>query len=297
MMTDFGEIAPAWLDRSLYPFRSRTLGVDGHRVHYVDEGEGPVLLMVHGNPTWSFVYRDVITALRADFRCIALDLPGFGLSEAAPAYTFRPQEHAATLARFVETLDLREVTLVGQDWGGPIGLAVVQGAPDRFAGLVLANTWAWPVNKDLHFEVFSRVMGGLVGRELIRSFNLFVNAMIPAGHQRKVTEAEMRHYRRPLSTRRRRNASAVLPREILRSRSFLEQVHSGMGPLQALPSLLLWGDRDIAFREREKRRWATLLPAARIVDVAGAGHWPQSDDPDAFARAVRDWWPVRHQEG
>lgn len=271
--------------------------VDGHRVHYVDEGDGPLLLMIHGNPTWSFVYRDVITALRGEFRCVALDLPGFGLSEAAPAYGFRPDEHAATVAAFVEELDLHGVTLIGQDWGGPIGLAVAQGALERFEGLILANTWAWPVNGDLHFEAFSRLMGGLVGRELIRSFNLFVNAMVPAGHQRKLTGAEMRHYRQPLSTRRRRHASAVLPREILQSRHFLEHVEDGMVSLQDLPSLLLWGDRDIAFREKEKQRWASLLPTVRVVDVPGAGHWPQSDAPGTFVEAIRTWWPTRHERG
>ncbi len=294
-MTADSPEAPSWLDRSLYPFESRVVAADGHRVHYVDEGDGPILLMIHGNPTWSFVYRDVITSLRGEFRCIALDLPGFGLSEAARTYGFRPEEHAATVAAFVRELDLHGVTLIGQDWGGPIGLAVAQGDLDRFECLILANTWAWPVNGDFHFEVFSRLMGGLVGRELIRTFNLFVNAMVPAGHQRKLTDAEMRHYREPLSTRRRRHASAVLPQEILRSRDFLERVEDGMSALQDLPSLLLWGDRDIAFRETEKQRWASLLPAARVVDIPGAGHWPQSDDPAAFVEAIRAWWPVRHQ--
>src|SRR5690625_268973 len=88
---------PAWVDDALFPFESRFIDIDGHRVHYVDEGSGPVLLFLHGNPTWSFEYREVIEALRCDFRCIAVDYPGFGLSRAAPGYRYLPEEHARVI--------------------------------------------------------------------------------------------------------------------------------------------------------------------------------------------------------
>ncbi|MDQ4093086.1 MAG: alpha/beta fold hydrolase, partial [Actinomycetota bacterium] len=87
-------IRPGWVDEELFPFESRFAELDGHLVHYVDEGSGPIMLMLHGNPTWSFVYRDVIRSLRSRFRCIALDYPGFGLSEAAAGYRYSPEEHA-----------------------------------------------------------------------------------------------------------------------------------------------------------------------------------------------------------
>ena len=85
---------PAWVDDELFPFESRFVDIDGHSVHYVDEGSGPTLLFLHGNPTWSFVYREVIESLRDEFRCIAVDYPGFGLSSAAPGYRYLPAEHA-----------------------------------------------------------------------------------------------------------------------------------------------------------------------------------------------------------
>src|ERR671916_778367 len=115
---------PDWVDEALYPFDDHWLRARGALVHYVDEGGGTPILMVHGNPTWSFLYRDVIRGLSGNgFRCVALDLPGFGLSTAAPGYSFRPQEHATVVARLVELLDLRDYVLMGQDWGGPIGIA------------------------------------------------------------------------------------------------------------------------------------------------------------------------------
>lgn len=82
---------PEWLDTSIFPFDNHYLRIDGHTVHYIDEGSGPVLLLLHGNPSWSFVYRNIITELSSQFRCIALDYPGFGLSTAAPGYTFTPK--------------------------------------------------------------------------------------------------------------------------------------------------------------------------------------------------------------
>jgi len=147
---------PAWVDDELFPFKSRFLELDGNVVHYVDEGSGPILLMLHGNPVWSFVYREVIITLRDRFRCIALDFPGFGLSTGAPGYRYLAQDHATLLVSFLDRLDLAEVTLVGHNWGGPLGLHAAQQRPDAFERLILTNTWAWPLNGDLTSEVFSR---------------------------------------------------------------------------------------------------------------------------------------------
>src|SRR5271165_6586253 len=113
---------PGWVDDQLFPFQSHFVEIGGHTVHYVDEGSGPLLLMLHGNPTWSFVYRQVITSLRDRFRCVAPDYPGFGLSVAAPGYGYLPEEHAEVLLAFIDRLDLSAATLVVQDWGGPIGI-------------------------------------------------------------------------------------------------------------------------------------------------------------------------------
>ena len=283
---------PAWVDDELYPFQSRFITVDGHTVHYVDEGSGPTLLFLHGNPSWSFESRDVIRRLRNDFRCVAVDYPGFGLSSAAPGYRYLPAEHAEVIAAFVTALGLSAVTLVAHDWGGPIGLAAVEQHPTAFDRLVLTNTWAWPID-DWPVQVLSHVMGGPVGRLLIREFNLFVNAMIPVGHRlRKPTGAEMSHYRRALATRERRDASAVFPQQITASRAFLARVEAGLAALATLPALIVWGDADFAFGTKELRRWEQIFTDHRTVVINGAGHFVQSDAAEPFAAAVRDWHPM-----
>jgi haloalkane dehalogenase len=153
---------PPWVPQDLYPFEGDYADIDGARVHYVDEGSGPPLLLLHGNPTWSFLYRELIKALSDRFRCIAPDYPGFGLSTAPPGYGYTPAEHARVLEQLILRLDLHGVTMMVQDWGGPIGFAAATRHPDRFARFIVGNTWAWP-KSDPGTQLFARVLGGRVG--------------------------------------------------------------------------------------------------------------------------------------
>ncbi|CAM3096709.1 alpha/beta fold hydrolase [Skermania piniformis] len=281
---------PAWVDDQLFPFESRFIDIDGHAVHYLDEGTGPTLLFLHGNPTWSFLWRDVIRPLRADFRCVALDYPGFGLSAAAPGYRYFPEEHAEVVTGLVDALGLTGVTLVGQDWGGAIGLAVAERRPGIFERLILANTWAWPVAGELHFEAFSRIIGGLPMRFLIRHLNLLVGTFLPIGHRRrKLTSVEMDHYRRALDTPARRQACAVLPGRVLASHDFFAELEAGLPELGHLPALIIWGDADIAFRRQERERLEATFPDHETVIVEGAGTYTESDAPEEFVAAIRNW--------
>lgn len=281
---------PAWVDDELFPFKSRFVDIDGHTVHYVDEGSGPILLLLHGNPTWSFLWRDVIRALREDFRCVALDYPGFGLSTARAGYRYLPEEHADVVTGFVDALGLSGVTLVGQDWGGPIGLAAAQRRPGVFDRLVLVNAWAWPVNGDPYFEAFGRIAGGPPIRFLARRLNLVVKAFLPMGHRkRKVTAAERVHYRRAMDTPERRQASAVLPGRILASRAFFGEVEAGLPDLAELPTLIVWGNAQIGFRPRERERLEASFPDHKTVALDGVGLYVESDAPEEFVAAIRDW--------
>lgn len=282
---------PGWVDPAHFPFTSRYLDVAGCRLHYVDEGDGPVLLLLHGNPTWSFLYRHLIPALRDEFRCIALDYPGFGLSTAPPGYGSTPEEHAGVVAGFVEHLDLSGYVPFLHDWGGPIGLSVAARAPERVAGLVIGNTFAWPVTGVWHFEWFSRLFGGALGRVGIRYGNAFVNLLLRAGtRRRRLSRAEMAHYRRALPTPRAREVTWVLPRAMRASEAFLAEVDAGLSGLAHLPALIVWGEADIAFREAERRRFQDVFGRHRVVELAGAGHYIQEDAPDEIAAAVRTWW-------
>jgi haloalkane dehalogenase len=282
---------PGWVAPDLYPFGSRYLELGAARVHYVDEGQGPSLLLLHGNPTWSFLYRDVIQGLRDSFRCIALDYPGFGLSRPAPGYGFTPAEHSQVVERLVLELDLREVTMMVQDWGGPIGFAVAGRNPDRFRAFVIGNTWAWP-KSDPGTQFFSRLMGGPVGGYLILRQNFFVEQIIPRNVKRKkLPEAVMAAYRGPFPTVDSRRPVHVFPREILASRPFLSEVERGLAPLQDRRALIVWPTKDVAFRERERRQWESIFPEHRTVILDGAGHYVQEDASAEIVDAIRSWSP------
>jgi len=282
---------PPWVPQDLYPFESRYADVDGARVHYVDEGTGPPLLLLHGNPTWSFLYRDIIRGLRDRYRCLAVDYPGFGLSRAAPGYGYTPAEHAGVLEQLVAQLDLDDVTMMVQDWGGPIGFAVATRHPGRFAAFVVGNTWAWP-KSDPGTQVFSRLLGGPVGAFLIKRRNVFVERILPGGVRRTtLPEAVMNAYRGPFPDPASRLPVHVFPREILRSIPFLAEVERGLPALRDRPALIVWPTKDVAFREPERRRWEQVFPNHRTVLLPGAGHYIQEDAAEEIVAAIRDWKP------
>ena len=289
MTADQSAPRPAWLPADLFPFESRFADVEGARIHYVDEGNGPPLLLLHGNPTWSFLYRDVIAGLRDRFRCIAPDHPGFGLSTPPPGYGFTPAEHARMLERLMLDLDLRGITMMVQDWGGPIGFWAATRHADRFAAFVIGNTWAWP-KSDPGTQAFSRLVGGAIGRRLIASRNLFVERILPGGVRRgPLPDAVMAAYRGPFPTPASRRPVAVLPREILGSRPFLAEVEAGLGALADRSALILWPTRDPAFGRTERERWEALFPDHETHLLEGAGHYMQEDAAGEIVAAIREW--------
>ena len=164
--------------RSLYPFESHEMLVGGHRYHYLDEGQGPVLLLVHGNPTWSFYWRQMVTALRGKYRLIVPDHIGCGLSEkpAADQYEFRLARRIEDLGQLVGRLGLEAVTLVAHDWGGAIGLGAALAQPERFARFVLLNTAAFRSRRCPWRIRVCRTP--LLGRLGVQGLNLFARAAI-----------------------------------------------------------------------------------------------------------------------
>lgn len=228
-MPDTAQPRPEWLDPALYRFSDHYATVADGRVHYLDEGAGPVLLMLHGNPTWSFLYRHQIRDLSADFRCVAVDYPGFGLSQDPSGYRFRASDHATVVAELVTRLGLDDIVLVAGDWGGPIGLSAAATIPERFTGLVLTNTWAWPTTG--RRRLLSWAAGGPTGRLLARRWNLFARLAIPASHHRtRLSPAETAYYLNPFSTPQRRLPTALFAWQLTAARDSLAGLNTELTP-------------------------------------------------------------------
>jgi pimeloyl-ACP methyl ester carboxylesterase len=258
------------------------------RMHYIDEGTGPVILFVHGTPTNSYEYRHLVAALSSTYRCIAPDHLGFGKSDRPRTFAYTPEAHAENLREFVDALGLDRFTLVVHDFGGPIGLPLaLSGRAER---VVIMNTWAWPLDDDPKMARGARFIGGGVGRFLYRYANASLRLIMPSayGDKRKLTKEIHRRY---LDVFRDRDARVLvlhaLAKSLLASRAHYQSLLDRIDTLKQMPVLIVWGMKDSAFPPYQLERWRALLPQAGIVQIAGAGHWPHEEEPDAVARALQ----------
>jgi haloalkane dehalogenase len=278
-------------DRELFPFESRWFDSSVGPMHYIDEGDGRPLLFFHGNPDWSFLYRKIVVGLRDRFRCVAMDYPGFGLSvhPNPDSYGFTPAEHAVVCRELVEHLGLDDMVVMGQDWGGPIGMDVASRMPERVAGLVMGNTWFWPTDSRM-MNVFSRVMSSRPLQSLIVKRNFFVDPAMKRSLRAEITDAEFDHYAAVVPTPESRRGIAVFPREIRTAEPWLAELETRVtANLGDKPIVLVWGMKDPAFgRGGILERWESMFPQATVIRLADAGHYIQEDAPDEIVGAIAD---------
>ncbi|MCE5290464.1 MAG: alpha/beta fold hydrolase [Nocardiaceae bacterium] len=273
-------------DPALYPFESRWFDSSAGRLHYVDEGTGPAIVMFHGNPAWSFLYRDIIVALRDRFRCIAIDYLGFGLSDHPNNYGYSAAEHANTAGELLDKLDLRDFIVFGHDWGGPIGLHAAAARAGDVRGLILGNTWFWPTDTKL-LRTYGRVLSLPPLQFAIRARTTFADQLILRTTATKLDDAIMAHYRKPLPTPASRRAVAEFPRQLIAARRFLGQLAQDVpAKLGSKPTLLVWGMKDLAFRPSMLIRMQGVFPNHTTVPLPDAKHYIQEDAPEAIAEAI-----------
>jgi haloalkane dehalogenase len=268
-------MTPEWLDTKEYPYKPHFFKTPAGNIHYVDEGSGEPIVFVHGNPAWSFEFRKLIKEFSKTNRCIAADMIGFGLSDKPTDYSYLPQEQARNLDLFLESLSLENITMVVGDWGGPVGLSYALDHPEKIKNIVITNTWLWSVRNDWHFQIFSKFVGGPIGRWLIRNRNFFADTIVRSafGDKSKLTPSIHAHYLMPLSRPDERKGSWVFPGQIIGSSDWLQSLWDRRNLLQNKNILIAWGMKDIAFRKKELNTWVDALPRARVVQFEDAGHF------------------------
>lgn len=272
----------SWVNRERYPFESRYIDIDGYRMHYVDEGAGTPILFSHGTPEWSFAWRDLIKGLRGQFRCIAPDLLGFGLSDKPTGADYSVHAHARRLEQIIERLGLRDFYLVGNDFGLSIALAYAIRHPDNVQKISLFNGWMWPLNDDPHYARPARWMQSWLGRQLYLRFNFPVRVVMPAafGDKRKLTPEVHRHYKMALPTPEARCAAYALSGQLLQAGPFWSELWQQVGRLASKPCLIFWGMKDTFVPAYELGKWKAALPHARVIRLEQAGHFVQEEEPD-----------------
>ena len=280
-----------------FPFASHYYSANGIDLHFVDEGSGEPIVMVHGDPTWGYLYRNFISPLSQHYRCIVPDQMGMGKSAIPQDRSlYRLQEHCANLEALLLHLDLHNITLVLHDWGGPVGLGFATHHPERIKRLVLMNTWAfapWPGGP------FPRLLE-LIRSERGETFVLKRNGYLEPAlvgtthHTEKLTPTVLNAYRAPFPTPESRLAMLCWSRDIPVqetdvSYAEMKRIEHGLSQFSEIPILLIWGMQDPVLSPAVLHIWQQLYPHATRHELEDASHFLQEDAPERIVQWIREF--------
>ena len=277
---------PQWLPESVWPFQTSTLKVEGSRIAITDVGQGPVLLFVHTG-FWSFIWRDVISRLAPDFRCICFDAPGTGQSDRLRGRSISLEKASRALTAVIQGLNLEDITLVVHDLGGPTGIAGAARVAERIRGLCAVNAFAWKPSGKL-FRGMLAVMGSAPMREFSAWTGILTRVTSSAfGVGLHLNESSRKAFYAGVGRQGVRAFHGYL-RDARKSEAIYGELDRALtGPFQNLPLLTIFGERNdpLGFQPH----WKQLFSDARQVVVAKGNHFPMCDDPDLVAASIREW--------
>lgn len=277
--------------KRLYPFSSNWIDTPGGKQHYLDEGQGEVVVMLHGNPTWSFFYRTVIQKLSPNFRCIVPDHIGMGLSDKPQkGFSYQLKDHIENVVRLIEHLKIERFNLIVHDWGGAIGMGLAERFPDRIGKLVVMNTAAFRSQNIPKRIAICKLP--LIGEFIVRAFNGFAWPATWMASEQKLSLQVKAGYLFPYSNWKTRIATHRFVKDIPLSSTHpsyetLLKIEEGLSQFQNNPMLLLWGMKDFCFDETFLREWQKRFPKAKTVELANADHYLLEDAPEETCREIQ----------
>jgi haloalkane dehalogenase len=276
-----------WLPDSVFPFESRYAGVEGHRLHYVDTGTGPTLLMVHAGPAWSMMFGGLITRLASDFRCVVLDPPGSGPSVPAESYDYGLESTSRAVAAFIERLGLGDYTLLVHDLGGPVALTAAAENPSAVHALILSDTFAWPLRDFPKIARLLKIVSGGAFGFVDDRINLLARGTARFGL--KLPSQARRSYVHPFTRERRRGVRRMF-RDAATNDEFMERAEDAVNALSDRATLVLFGEKDPTVKEGFVERWRQQLPDSRFEFIEGGAHFPQATHAEDVATVIKEWW-------
>lgn len=285
--------------KDLYPFTGHYLDRDGLRYHYLDEGQGEPVVMLHGNPTWSFYYRNLVQALSGSYRTIVPDHIGCGLSDKPgdDRYDYTLKSRVDDLERLLDQLGLDAgITLVVHDWGGMIGMAYASRHPERIRRLVVLNTGAFHLPKSKRLPLALRICrDSELNTFLVRGLNLFSGVASVIGCKRKPMNARLRRaYRAPYNTWEHRIATLRFVQDIPlrpgdKAYDIVSEVEAGLHRFRKLPMLICWGELDFVFDRHFLAEWRKHFPEAEVHSFPDCGHYILEDGAEEVIPLIKDF--------
>jgi len=274
-----------------FPFKPSFESINGFNMHYVDEGKGEPIVCLHGEPTWSYLYRNFIIELSEENRVIAPDQMGFGKSDVPQDKEYRMDEHIDNLTKLLLKLDLKNITLVIQDWGGPIGLGFAVNNPERIKRLVIMNTsigvmkadkkpWYATVEEKGMYEQFIMNIEGLIKGGIYRKEN--------------VTDSMIKAYTTPFPSEEYYIGAFTWPKDIPvgdshPSASIMMHVRENLDKLSEKEKILIWGMKDPIFPKRTIDWWHRIYPDIETHRIENASHFLQEDAPEEIIEIIMDF--------
>ncbi|MFQ5450672.1 MAG: alpha/beta fold hydrolase [Nitrospinaceae bacterium] len=280
---------------NLYPFPSHHLRLGSLRYHYLDEGKGEPLLMLHGNPTWSFYYRHLVLGLRDRYRCVVPDHMGCGYSGKPMKYEYTLSRHIKNLEILVDSLELDRITLVMHDWGGAIGMGFAVKHPEKVSRLVVFNTAAFLSGK-IPWSI-NICRKPLIGPIAILGFNAFARGALRRAlkNRERLTPQVRRGYLEPYRSCRGRIGILRFVQDIpmtpdVPSYPVVKSIEENLYRFKDHPMLIVWGKRDFCFNDYFLRRWREYFPGAAVREVEDAGHYVVEDAHERILPWMREFF-------
>ena len=280
----------------LYPFSSNIIELEKYRYHYLDEGSGgEPLLMLHGNPTWSFYYRNLILGLKDSYRCVVPDHMGMGFSDKPQNYPYTLSQHIDNLEKLLDQIKLDNITLVVHDWGGPIGMGFAVRHPERIKRLVIFNTAAFLSCKIPVSLKLCRVPG--LGAIAIRGFNAFARTAIywACKKQERMVGKVRTGYLKPYDSYANRVATLRFVQDIPMdqdspSYSVIQNIEKKLNLFRTHPVKIIWGAQDFVFNDHFLNRWKEIFPQAEVHQIEDAGHYVVEDAHEHILPLMKEFF-------
>lgn len=279
-----------WLDKSEYPFKQKYFDINGHKLQYIDEGQGETILFVHGTPSWSFDFRNIIKNLKTNFRCVAFDHIGFGLSDKPEQYDYSTQNHSKTLEKFVLEKKLDNITLVVHDFGGPIGLNFAIQRPEKIRNLVILNSWLWSSEDNPDFIKLSKILKSPLLPFLYRYLNFSPKFILPKSFgDHKLSTRLLRQYTKPFEDKTQRNGALAFAKSLLNDQDWFEELWNKRHTISTKPTLFIWGVKDPVIKPQYLDKFISGFTNSKTIRLETSGHFPQEEQPEIVTKSILDF--------